>query len=646
MAYNTGNAVPSSDPRDRSDNTVNLDKAVNSLTDLTFVDRKGQVRDTYAGIIAKAAKVLATGQIYSSTAAGIASGVQWFSIIAGSTDESFILYENVAGVATERKRFPSAASVSEMYDLIAPIIGSGDTAFEFNDTSGFNLLKILATGTIEMLNASLRNGDNGGLDILDEFGFVTGRLGDMSSYINGLTFEVDLEGDGLYFTDRHGFIVGKMDSKGAFFGPAPTKDKITLPPTVAQLDHQQRTDHIQVIEYGQSLSVGHSAVPPISVTQPYNNLMIASGVRIVQGEADYDPTAYVPLVEAEGPATNQGETPVSGICNGVTRRAVAAGEDPARWVMLGMSPGRSGWAVERLSPKPLGTTGHYEKVIEMIRDCAALSKSLGKTYSVWAYSWTQGESNYQSGWETSPYQYMQYQLELFDRMTVDVMSVTGQVFRPYLFTYQVAAHRKYNRDDMPIALTQWRISRQRPDVVIASPCYIFKTAADELHLTNEASWLLGEYTSRAMHSTMVKRAGKWRPLEPVSVDWGVNQIDVKFHVPSGKLVLDNALADTVVNSGFDIREAGAVATTIIQSVALVGIDTVRITLTREAAAGAVLTYARGRPGDPVASGPTRGARGNLRDTHGDHDKATSPNGVQYALHNACVMFEYSRNTGF
>lgn len=54
MTYNTGNPIGSTDARDRSDNSENLDLAVNSLAQ-TFVDRLGMTRDTLEGIYQKSA---------------------------------------------------------------------------------------------------------------------------------------------------------------------------------------------------------------------------------------------------------------------------------------------------------------------------------------------------------------------------------------------------------------------------------------------------------------------------------------------------------------------------------------------------------------------------------------------------------------
>jgi len=586
----------------------------------------------------------AKGSIFPNTTAGLAATPVggYFSVPSPSVTGFLDLYQNVAGVATYVKTSPSDELVKVLAELLKVVSGDNpNNAVTFLDENKFVLLKLLANGGLDMFTSQLLNWAQNGLLLTDSNGFTAVRLGLQESNINGLTLR-NLQVPEVCVTDQNNFIMARADSKTAYFGPQ-TGNTAPALPAVAQLDQQERTDHKQVIEYGQSLSVGVKSRPALSLVQEYQNLMLASGVRVRAGATAYDPSAYVPLVEADD-GGDQGETPVSAICNGITRRAIEAGDTAERWVMLGMSPGVSGAPVETLSPAPMGN-GTFEKVVQQVRDCNTLSVSLGKTYSVWAYSWEQGESNYIPPATTNPYQYMQYQLALFDRLTEEVLSITKQKFRPYLFTYQVAAHRRYATGAMGIALAQWRISRQRPDVVVAAPCYMFPVAFDNLHLTNEASWLLGEYKSRAVYETMVRRAGKWRPLEPVSVDWEGTNIDIKFHVPRGKLVLDDALATMTYNYGFDIYE-GATVPGIVSNVALVGRDTVRLTLSRAAANDAVLCYARGRPGDPSHSGPVTGARGNLRDTHGDYDTAESPSGIVYALHNACVMFQYDRQTGF
>lgn len=595
-----------------------------------------------AEIAADAAQQVA--QIKPDVATGLLETAEgkYFCVISPGVEEFLILYRKVAGIAVEMKRTPSATAITAVREIIDTYNGGdGSVALSFLDANRFTLLKLLVDGSLDMMGAKLSSAGNG-LELIDANNFLSVRLGAAGSNINGLITQTT-DVPGVEFIDDHRFIVGRLGNDRAFFGQ-PGDQAPTLPlPVAIQLNQQQRTDIKQVIEYGQSLSRGVQAFPAISLAQPYQNIMLASGVKVRSFETAYDASAFVPLVEVT--AGTEGETPVAGICNGVTRRAVENGEAAANWVMAGMAPGRSGAPVERLSPAPMGN-GDYEAAIKSITDCKRLADAQGKTYSVWAYSWTQGESNYLTDFERSPYQYMQYQLALFDKMTDDVVAVTGQKFRPYLFSYQVGAHRKYGRDAMPIALTQWRVSRERDDVVIAVPVYMFPVAADNLHLTNEASWLLGEYKSRALYETMIKRTGKWRPLEPVAVEWTDSYVDVRFHVPRGELVLDAALTALTRNFGFDVREGGAVVADLITGVAVHAPDTVRISLLRPAAGDAVLTYARGRVGDFSHSGPVTGARGNLRDTHGLYDTAVSPLGNTFALHNPCVMFEYNRKTGF
>ncbi|VVN93288.1 hypothetical protein [Pseudomonas fluorescens] len=576
--------------------------------------------------------------VFPTIAAGLAATAlnHYFSVPSAESNEYLILYQNVAGGEIEIKRFPSTKAVSDIRKLIDVVaLNSDGAAHSFVDQLGFVIAKLMSNGDFNARGlGTFGRGD--GMEINDKQGFTVARIGADESMISGLRMRPSLN-PGVEIQDQHGFILARFDATSIMTKAAAANEELA---ESLELDQQQNTDVKQVLCYGQSLERGVQSLPAISTTQPYFNLMIASGVKIRSGEAGYDASGFVPLVEST--SGSEGESPVAGLCNGVVRRAVADGEHATDWVFLGSAPGRSGKSVESLSP---GGEGDFERMVQNIKDCNALCSSQGKSHSVWAFTWAQGETNYIGNWTHSSNRYMQLQLEVFDKLSREVQLITGQKFRPYLFTYQVGGHRKYSVDHMDIALAQWRASRHRPDVVMATPVYIFPVASDKLHLTNEGSWLMGEYRSRAMYHTMIRRAGKWRPLEPMAVDWKPAYIDIKFHVPCGELVLDDALCAITANKGFDVREASVLAD-IIQSVTVTSWDTVRVSLTRPAAADSVLSYGRGRNDDPVASGPVEGARGNLRDTHGLYDTATSPLNNTFALHNACVMFEFSRRYGF
>lgn len=625
-----------------------LAKFVNGAKEEVVVTRTGASYPTSANIVANIAThvlegVTISSNVFGSTTLGIAGTVnlQYFTVVSSDPNEYIILYQNVAGVATEKKRYPSLVMMQKILDVIDDFGSDGSgTAFAFQDGMGFVMLKFLIDGAIDMINGKIERTDFSGLELSDENGFLYAYFGVQNSMINGLPFAVDQQFQGFEFQDEAGFILGKATEKGAYFGLPPASGGTTVSP-VAQLNQQKRTNILGIINYGQSLSRGAYSLPPISLVQSYFNIMLKSGVLVRSFESTYDPSGFVPLVASTN--GNEGETPVSGMCDGIVRRLVEEdGEDPASWVFAGMSPGRGGQSVAQLSPFPLGTQGLYEGVIEQVRDSVKLAKSLNKTYSVWAYHWAQGEND--ASLQTPRYTYSEQMAELFDQMTVAMMQETGQKFRPYLFTYQMNANRRYNRDKMLVAQAQWSLSKTRADVVLTTPNYIFARVDDNNHLTNEASWLLGEYASRAMKHTMVSKNGKWRPLEPESVVWTDTHIDITYHVPQGKIVIDDALVVTAINSGFDIWVTRSTPLSLITTVEAISANTVRVNLSAPAPSDAYLTYAMGRSGD--VSGPVIGARGNVRDTHGEHDKATSPGGVLYPLHNASIAYEFHRNSGF
>ncbi|AJQ47964.1 MULTISPECIES: sialate O-acetylesterase [Pseudomonas] len=544
--------------------------------------------------------------------------------------------------ALDGRLVTAESSVSGVKELISSAGDDAINPFEMVDNLKFILMQMLVDGTFDLPACQIKTvGD--GLELSDSNNFLFARVGLGESNINGLVPQA-IPVPGMEWCDQNNFILARIGGDKTYFGlPVEGGQQLVPTPMAVEINRQVRTGYIQVLNYGQSLSDGQNAKPSVSTVQEYGNLMLAGGVNVRPGEPGYVANRLVPLVEKDNGA--RGETPVSGLCNGLVRRATADGELIADWTIVGTACGRGGKSVEELSPAPLGE-GYYEKMIQMVKDVNATALAAGKTHSVWAYTWDQGESNYTLGSTKSAYQYTQYMMNIFDQLTREVVDITGQKFRPYLFTYQVAAHRKYDLDHMSIALAQWRLSRQREDVVMAVPAYILPTGSDLLHLTNEAAWLLGEYRSRAMYETMIRRSGKWRPLEPVSVDWQSDHIDIKFHVPGGDLVLDDSLAAMAPNFGFDIRDGAVLKEGAIANVAVIGRDTVRLTLAEAIGPNGVVSYARGRQGDLKGSGPVSGARGNLRDTHGLFDTATSPLGNTFALHNPCVMFQYDRKTGF
>lgn len=85
--YNTGNPLGSTDPKDLYDNAQNLDNAVNS-TDLTFQDRLGAERKTYAGIEDMVEGPVNSALAYRNEAEGFANDSQNSATSSGNSSTS------------------------------------------------------------------------------------------------------------------------------------------------------------------------------------------------------------------------------------------------------------------------------------------------------------------------------------------------------------------------------------------------------------------------------------------------------------------------------------------------------------------------------------------------------------------------------
>ena len=134
-------------------------------------------------------------------------------------------------------------------------------------------------------------------------------------------------------------------------------------------------------------------------------------------------------------------------------------------------------------------------------------------------------------------------------------------------------------------------------------------------------------------------------LQPKSVDWQGNTIDITFDVPRAPLVLDTSWVTAEANSGFDVWDSDySNQLNIISSVTLVDSDKVRIVLSSTPADGTHLTYAFGDSSNNGLTGRTQGPRGNLRDSEGDVDSYVDNDGVTRRLDNYAVIFQTTKGS--
>lgn len=141
--FNTGNTIGSADPRDRDDNSKNLDEAVNDLNSETWIDRFGVERITIQGALNRFNDVIiAGGQIFESEEAGrdaVQDGQYYYSV-SDDTDVSRELWLRIDGDNSELiAEDPSAEGLREALGIANAAIdlasqpGRLDDTFHLND---------------------------------------------------------------------------------------------------------------------------------------------------------------------------------------------------------------------------------------------------------------------------------------------------------------------------------------------------------------------------------------------------------------------------------------------------------------------------------------------------------------------------------
>ncbi len=381
-----------------------------------------------------------------------------------------------------------------------------------------------------------------------------------------------------------------------------------------------------VLSTGQSLSIGSVGTPPLTLTQPYSNVMFVTGVM---AEAT-GLTSFVPLVEGDIPPgrIDPVETMSSSLANLVTKLA-------REQVFVSMPQAKQSHDV-LVSVHGVGGTPYvglkkgtapYATGLAQATAGRDLAKALGKSYVVRAVTTVHGENDHVSGNTDYASDLIEWQSDYEE----DVKALTGQTIDVPLFQTQVSSWTKQGQVTSLIPYAQLQAHIDRPGkIVLVGPKYHLPYAADGVHLTNEGYRHMGEDYAKAYRRVILEGL-PWEPLRPKSATLAGKVITVTFHVPSPPLVFDTTLVTDPGNKGFEYIDDADVLPEIV-SVALDGPDRVKITLSAEPTGNnREVHYAAGAPAGSPA-GPTTGPRGNLRDSD------TTPSRSGYPLFNWCVHF--------
>jgi hypothetical protein len=270
------------------------------------------------------------------------------------------------------------------------------------------------------------------------------------------------------------------------------------------------------LNYGQSLDSGWWGNPPLSVTQPFDNVMIGNASRAAQNSSAFPPTnTWVPL----GNPQSNGIYPFNPLIAtdedpNVGKNGQTAGESPGvsalnylrgRYLQkLGVPSnpacrfaladcGIGGMSIQRLSKGD--PSGIYNRLLMAAQYMQQTAFSLGLTFQIGGMFWVQGERDVSL--HTSQAQYQALLLQLIADVNADV--VCGIAGAPAGTTIPWVSHQAdsttqtvvevYNAE-MALATTPGS------DFYVGSPAYC--CVDHNIHLTANGYRQLGSHLGRAM----------------------------------------------------------------------------------------------------------------------------------------------------
>lgn len=377
-----------------------------------------------------------------------------------------------------------------------------------------------------------------------------------------------------------------------------------------------------VLVGGQSLAVGVAGAPPLSLTQPYANLMFNTGVIAGSDELDH----FEPLVEGDNIPGSKAviETMSSGFANLVSELSISDGAPRHDLLMSVHASGAKHYTLLKRGTKP------YAAAMAQVTAAASIAEGSHKSYAVRAVLIVHGESDHAEKNDHYDRDLREWQSD-YER---DIRALSKQAEPVPMFHSQMSSFTRMMKgtETSEIPGAQLRASTQsNGKIILVGPKYHLPYAKDGVHLTAQGYRHMGEDYAKA-YRRVVLEGKTWEPLRPASIRRDGATLVVKFLVPSPPLVLDTKNVLDPGDFGFEYTDSSA-APPAIAKVEISGEDAVTITLAREpTGTGARLRYAfTGHRGLP--SGPQTGARGNLRDS----DSTRSRSG--YALYNWCVHFD-------
>ncbi|KAB2692648.1 hypothetical protein F9K79_22405 [Ochrobactrum sp. Kaboul] len=405
---------------------------------------------------------------------------------------------------------------------------------------------------------------------------------------------------------------------------------------------EKRSPVWHLMGYGQSLSLGVLGIPALTTDSSADDIMFSSGIRRpIQGRPEDD--FFKPLAE-----TNTGSRGETGVAAAVEMFRLTLAEmgrvSPSAldFEILGSSAGRAGASISGLLPG----SKNYQGLLDDVKEGLYLADEEQRSYRYLATLWSNGETDQLKGTDRSAY--ISRLQTLAGSVRSHVSHVSKGSWQPPLLAYQPSSHRTYLARRKPItpetpeiALAIREAAHSSDGIYCIMPLY-WGDFVDGIHATNYTYQQIGKYYGRALARLFYANENNL-PLPALALDlekanWIDKRVFLKFSVPHPPIVFDTKWVKEASNMGFDLwKPNGELDRNAISNVSIVSANEVAVTFANEPSQGSRLSYAFGRPDDPMTGGRMDGPRGNLRDS--DTGSYTVKDGGIRNLYNWSLIFE-------
>jgi hypothetical protein len=331
------------------------------------------------------------------------------------------------------------------------------------------------------------------------------------------------------------------------------------------------TDYIELLSYGQSLSVGARTSSEMTTTAYPDTFMVGNRVLSSPEYQQDGTTVFNPLVSNK--FSWFAEPPIITATNAFKMMFDRYHRFGYQKKFIASACGQGGKSIELLSKTCTNTTSgttadnYYNLNFKNhLLQVKATADGLGKTVSCVFIDYMQGESNYSGtgqGLTTGSNQtldkavYKAYLLQLKNDMQAEIISIYGQTKKPLFRIYQTGGVWIKTKEQA-VTTAQIEFANENEDVILGSPIYPMPRVSDG-HLTANGSRIYGNFIAKDYFNILLKNKKANIVLHKEVIISG-STININYQVPTPPLVFDTYTFQKALNFGFNVYTDGVLLT--------------------------------------------------------------------------------------